>query len=606
VPFINQPLVPDAVAPGGPDFTLTVNGTGFVSTSTVNWNGSALATTFVSGSQLTAVVSAADIATASTASVTVVNPPPGGGTSNVVFFTATANVGDAVAFMLTSSAGVGFNPEGVAAGDFNGDGILDLAVANGCGNTPPPYCYSPGTVSILLGDGRGNFTLASSTGVGMYPSSVVVGDFNGDGKLDLAVVNSGISSPNVSILLGDGTGNFTLASSAPVGGDPFAVAVGDFNGDGKLDLAAGVYNEPFCLVTILLGDGTGNFSLASSVALNWIAYAVAVGDFNGDGKLDVAAALDIGTVSILLGDGTGNFSLVSSPVVGAGVTQVVVGDLNGDGKPDLAVANGQPGVVSILLGDGTGNFQPASSPAAGQLPQYLTVGDFNGDGKLDLAVTNYLVNTASVLLQVPPYPIATLSPTSLTFGTQLAGTPSSPQTVTLSNTGSATLDISSITASANFAETNTCGASVAAGASCAITVIFMPRSSGVLTGTITITDNASNSPQTIALTGTGTLVMVSPTSLSFNAQTVGTTSTPQTITVTNNRYRALTIASVRIGGADSGDFTQTNTCGTGVPAGGTCTISVTFTPQATGSRRATLVLSDSGGSQAVGLKGYGT
>lgn len=155
VPFINQPLVPDATAPGGPQFTLTVNGTSFVSNSVVNWNSSPLATQFVSQSQLTATVPAADIATASTAWVTVVNPPPGGGTSNVEFFTVTANTGNSVGFGLASSPAVGAFPQSVAVGDFNGDGKLDLAVANGGSNT----------VSVLLGDGTGNFTLASSPAV---------------------------------------------------------------------------------------------------------------------------------------------------------------------------------------------------------------------------------------------------------------------------------------------------------------------------------------------------------------------------------------------------------------------------------------------------------
>ena len=108
VPFINLPLMPDATAPGGPQFTLTVNGTGFVSNSVVNWNGSALATQFVSGSRLTAIVPAADIATASTGWVTVVNPPPGGGTSNMAFFTVTANRGDSVGFGLASSPAAGY------------------------------------------------------------------------------------------------------------------------------------------------------------------------------------------------------------------------------------------------------------------------------------------------------------------------------------------------------------------------------------------------------------------------------------------------------------------------------------------------------------------
>ena len=501
VPFINLPLLPDATAPGGPEFTLTVNGTGFVSNSVVNWNGTALATQFVSGSQLTATVPAADIATASTGWVTVVNPAPGGGTSNTAFFTVTANVGKSLAFTLASSPATGNGPWSVAVGDFNGDGKLDLAVADW-------------------------------------------GDF-------------------ASVLLGNGTGNFTLAWSGFVGFNPQSVAVGDFNGDGKLDLAvANLCSDQSCLS---------------------------------------------GSVSILLGDGTGNFTLTSSPVVGLFPYSVAVGDFNGDGKLDLAVANEQSNTISILLGDGTGNFTLASSSPLGSYPCSVAVGDFNGDGRLDLAVANLHSNTVSVLLQVPPSPAVTLSPTSLTFGTQLVGTSSSPQYVTLSNTGSGTLDITNIAPSANFYERNNCGSSLAVGASCTIHVVFRPRVRGALTGTITITDNASNSPQTVSLSAVSTSVTLLPSSLNFGSQPVGTTSQPQTVTLTNYGTEALSIGRISSSGA-RGAFAQTNTCGTSVPAGGTCTISVTFTPTLKVAYNATLYVYDNGGAspQTVALSGTGT
>jgi FG-GAP-like repeat/IPT/TIG domain len=154
VPLINQPLVPDAVAPGGAGFTLTVNGTGFVAGSVVDWNGGGRATSFISSAQLMAVILASDIATASTASVTVVNPSPSGGTSNVAFLpitTATASVS-----LNRSDYAVGLAPGVVAVGDFNGDGKLDLAVVN---NTS-------GTVSVLLGNGDGTFQPPVDYGIG--------------------------------------------------------------------------------------------------------------------------------------------------------------------------------------------------------------------------------------------------------------------------------------------------------------------------------------------------------------------------------------------------------------------------------------------------------
>ena len=638
VPFINQPLVPDATPPGGAQFTLTVNGTGFVSSSVVNWNGNALATQFVNGSQLTATVPAADISKASTGWVTVVNPAPGGGTSNVTFFPVTVGT-PSVAFVPASFPVVGNLPESLAVGDFNGDGKLDLAVANldsnasvllgdGTGNlslvSSPAAGSGPDSVavgdfngdgkldlavadyfvnavSILLGDGAGTFTLASSPVVGNSPASLAAGDFNGDGKLDLAVAN--YYSNTVSILLGDGTGNFTLASSESVGSGPYSIAVGDFNGDGKLDLAT--TNEYGGTVSILLGDGTGNFTLISSPGVISAPTSVAVGDFNGDGKLDLAVANGpSSTVSILLGDGTGNFTLASFPAVGGWPYSVAVGDFNGDGKLDLATANYSSDNVSILLGDGTGNFTLASSPAVGSYPSSVAVGDFNGDGKLDLAVTNDWDNTVSILLGVPHVPAVTLSPTGITFGTQLVGTSSTPQSVTLTNSGGATLAITKRVVSGGFSQTNNCPFHIPPGGQCIINVVFTPRVPDSHQGAVTITDNASNSPQMISLTGVATAVTLMPSTLSFGSQPVGTSSPPQTVTLTNYWTAAVSIGKIQI----NPGFAQTNTCGTDVPAGGSCTISVTFTPTYKGSTTQPLKVYDKGGAspQTVSLSGTGT
>ncbi len=658
VPLINLPLVPDATAPGGPQFTLTVNGTGFVSNSTVNWNTTPLATTFVSRSQLTAVVPAADIAKASTGWVTVVNPAPGGGTSNVAFLSVSPDSGYALYFTNTTAGSGGEGTTGVVVSDFNGDGKLDMAVANGGSNT----------VSILLGDGTGNFTVVSSPAVNGSPLSLTVGDFNRDGKPDLAVTVTG----SISILLGNGDGTFQppLVLSFPAISQPYQTAAADFNGDGNLDLAVASYGNN--TVVILLGDGTGNFTVGPTSATGENPVAVAVGDFNGDGIPDLAVAnYGSATLSILLGDGTGNFSLASSPGTDLGPASVAVGDFNGDGWPDLAVATQEGGLgnVSILLGDGTGNFIPDSSQGTGWYTDSLAVGDLNGDGKLDLAVksecmyggcdayhggtyflvgdgtgdffmdvwtqwswgywftfqpssialgdfngdgamdvaaTFWYLNGVGLALQIPPAPSVSLTPSSLDFGTQLIFT-SAQRSVTLSNGGNAALSITSINTSGNFSQTNDCGSIVLADEYCQITVSFSPSTIGTQTGTLTITDNASNSPQTVPLTGAGTIVALAPTSLGFSAQTVGTTSAPQTVTLTNSGRRPLTIAGIHIAGADSGDFAETNTCGTSVAPGSSCTISVTFTPQAKGVRQAVIGVSDNGGGapQTVGLRGYG-
>jgi len=199
----------------------------------------------------------------------------------------------------------------------------------------------------------------------------------------------------------------------------------------------------------------------------------------------------------------------------------------------------------------------------------------------------------------------TLSPTSLSFGDVAVGSTSPAKNVTLSNTGTASLTISSIAASAPFAETNNCGSSVLPGRKCIISVTFTPAATGTASGTVTITDNASNSPQTVTLSGTGIAdASLSPATLSFGSHTVGSTSNPLSATLTNNQATALTITSVSV----SGDFAQTNTCGTSLAGKAKCTISVTFTPTLVGSRTGTLTVTDSGNNspQTVSLTGTGS
>ena len=203
--------------------------------------------------------------------------------------------------------------------------------------------------------------------------------------------------------------------------------------------------------------------------------------------------------------------------------------------------------------------------------------------------------------------IVMLSTTNLIFGAQLEGTRSAAQLVTLTNSGPVTLTISSITASGDFLQKNNCGSSLPAGESCTIKVAFKPSAKGVRTGTVTITDDAADSPQTIALTGTGTVVQVSPSALDFGDQIVGTTSDPQTATITNISSEVLRIFGVGISGPNFGDFAATTTCGSKLAAGGSCTIDVTFTPGARGDRHASLKIVDDGGAspQAVPLTGTG-
>ncbi len=204
-------------------------------------------------------------------------------------------------------------------------------------------------------------------------------------------------------------------------------------------------------------------------------------------------------------------------------------------------------------------------------------------------------------LAMVPSPVA-LSTTSLTFGNQAP-----PQTVTLTNSGTAPLTLYSVTAPNGFSQVNTCGIQVASGASCTLTVNFVASTSGSYSGNITLSDDAPGQPQLIAVSGTGTGAApgaaLSPTGLTFGSQLVNTASAAQTVTLTNNGSAALAITSV----AASGDFAQTNTCGTSVAAGANCAITATFTPTAGGSRTGTITITDNatGSPHTVTLTGTG-
>jgi autotransporter-associated beta strand protein len=287
---------------------------------------------------------------------------------------------------LLSSAPVP-NPYGLAAADLNGDGIPDLAVTTSANNS----------VNILLGNGDGTFSDPLSFLVGTNPGQVAIGDLNGDGKLDLVVADTG--SKSISVLLGNGNGTFAAAVNISDATYPSAVALADVNGDGKLDV---ITLGQTGIVSLFLGNGDGTlrtpFTLATGLSFPT---GLAVTDINGDKKLDIIAT---GSNSIVgsLGNGDGTFQPVQTLFngFGLGLESLAVADFNGDGKADLAVGEYSyqvPGRVLLLLGNGNGTFQAARNLSTGIEVSAVAAADVNGDGRMDLITTNRVDGTISVL-----------------------------------------------------------------------------------------------------------------------------------------------------------------------------------------------------------------
>jgi len=283
---------------------------------------------------------------------------------------------------------VGSGPTSVALGDLDGDGNLDIVTAN----------YWDNNVSVLSGNGDGIFAAQSVFAAGDGPESVALGDLDGDGDLDIVSANS--DDDTVSLLLGNGDGTFAAQSAFAVGDGPESVALGDLDGDGNLDIVSA--NSDDDTVSLLLGNGDGTFATQSTFpagSVDSYPFCVALGDLDEDGNLDIVTAnRDSSNVSVLPGMGDGTFAPQSTFAVGNGPYSVALGDLDGDGDLDIVSANAWSNTVSVLLGNGHGTFAAQSIFPVGGGPWSVALGDLDGDDNLDIVTTNCYDDTVSVLL----------------------------------------------------------------------------------------------------------------------------------------------------------------------------------------------------------------
>ncbi len=564
------------------------------------------------------------------------------------FLTLILNQGNGI-FPNRSTLATALNPYGAVSGDFNGDGIPDIAV--------DAYNNSQnGVASVFLGNGDGTFQPRQDTSVSISPTLMAAGDFNADGHLDLLIAGTvGGGSQGFFTLLGNGNGQFQSPHNQSTSATVVSLAVGDFNGDHKLDVAAAISNSS--AVSIYLGAGNGTFGSPTSFPTGPTGGSspvgnVLVGDFNNDSILDLAVSTNAG-VSILLGKGDGTFPTYSSVV--SGETLVAVGDFNGDGKPDLVLGE-LTSHVSVALGNGDGTFQP---PVQFILPsdfyvQSGVVGDFNGDGKLDIAIANQSTDIVTILLgtgdgkfgQAINYaggitsnnldfvvagdfnrdgaldlalasttdsnigvflssPAISFLPSPLNFGAQTIGVQSAPRSLYISNPGVLPVSVSGITVSGNFGETGSCITKLEPGTNCPLSLTFTPSGGGSQQGSLVVDNTAPGSPATVPLTGSsaGSAVDLSDSSLSFGYQAPNTTSTAKTVTMTNTGTASLAITSITA----AGDFAQTNNCGSSLAINAACTINVTFTPTAASIQTGTITITDNTGNspQTISLSGTG-
>jgi len=563
--------------------------------------------------------------------------------------------------------------DNVVLADINNDKKLDVVLADMFGN-----------VYTFFGSGKGKFTAGPAYSLAVYGSGnnlVAVGDFNGDGTLDLLDTANNTTS---SLSLGRGDGSFQTAQLYPFAleGQYQNIAVADFNGDGIPDVAA----QGLTAGTIAVQFGAAHGVLTTkqtvtSVCSNTFTYGIAAGDVNGDGKADAVAVFGGGSGScdhmaaVLLGLGTGKFKKAVLYPTGAATSaqevQIYLADVTGDGKLDIVISNSD-GSISVLVNKGNGTYAaPVVITSLDTLTQEnnsLTFADFNGDGKMDIAVAANPARTNNQAVYVLPgngngtfgSPITTntgyylesvaagdfnndgkqdLLVTTTSNGCSLQGAQSAY--VYLKGNGNGTFTVGA----QNCTFYSAAGAPVAvdfnADGKLDAAIPYGFRGQGPYNGVAILQGNGNGSftdnqlyypgysvvslgvadfngdgmPDVAALNASnGNYVSIllnatQPVSVSSLNQNFGTVSLGSkkaaTVVVTNDQSTSLAITSVTVGGTDPGDFPAKSACKSPLKAGWDCTITVTFTPTATGSRTATLNIKDSVGTQTVQLSGTG-
>jgi len=410
-------------------------------------------------------------------------------------------IGDGSGFFPTrgSTVNVGSSIMSVAAGDFNGNGALDLVTANGesfRGNASVDF-----DVASCCNDNL-NIAWPGASGDSIT-TSVAAADFNADGKMDVVVTDRTFNAVYVALGVGDGTFNNKRTFNSG-GAQPVYVKVGDFDGDGKLDLAVANSTSSPGNVAILLGDGAGGFGTPAPYAVGTNPASIATGDFNGDGRIDLAVANNgSNNISILPGTGAGAFGAATNLSSGGTLPGgIAAADFNGDAKVDLVVVNSGEGNALFLTGDGAGNFTPAvSRQTGGSDPKSVAVTDLNGDGRSDLVFGHEASRRISVMLNDCG---ATPAPTSIKFSTSqifhLESAPESIATINVVRDGAL-----AGTATVNYATTNGTATAPADYTSVSGTLSFAPGETSK-SFTVPVVNDSLNEPhETINLSLSGVI-----------------------------------------------------------------------------------------------------